>query len=84
MLGKSNVLIVGEVAATADWEARALGRMLSDPKNPDKVKTEPGWGFYKRGGSVVEAGFVFVLAARDDPVLHHRAPLAAASDVLEQ
>jgi hypothetical protein len=46
-LGKANILIVGEVAASADWEARALGRMMSDQHNPDRHGPIPA-GITKR------------------------------------
>ena len=35
-LGKENFLVLGEVAASSAWEGRALGRMMTDPTNPDK------------------------------------------------
>ena len=35
-LGKANFLVMGEVAAPSSWEATRLGRMMSDPSNPDK------------------------------------------------
>ena len=34
-LGKDNFFIVGEVAASSDWEAQRLGIMMSNPKNPN-------------------------------------------------
>jgi glycosidase len=33
-LGKDNFFVVGEVAASADWEGRRLGVMFSDPNDP--------------------------------------------------
>jgi len=35
-LGKKNFLLVGEVAAPATWEGTRVGRMESDPNDPDK------------------------------------------------
>lgn len=34
-LGKNNFLVMGEVAASADWIGRRLGKMFSDPSNPN-------------------------------------------------
>jgi glycosidase len=36
-LGKSNFLVIGEVAAPADWIGRRLQKMEVDPTNPSKV-----------------------------------------------
>ena len=40
-VGKTNFLVLGEVAAPADWEARALGGMESDPVDPDQHGAVP-------------------------------------------
>jgi len=40
-LGKDNFFIVGEVAASSDWEGRALGKMFSDPDDPTQHGTVP-------------------------------------------
>lgn len=40
-LGKNNFLIVGEVAGPSDWVARRLGKMYSNPKNPDDHGSVP-------------------------------------------
>eukprot|EP00727_Mastigamoeba_balamuthi_P004824 m51a1_g1434 putative sulfonate abc transporter atp-binding protein (673) ;mRNA; r:91893-94305 len=34
-IGKSNFLVLGEVAAPADWIGRSLGKMLTNPSNPN-------------------------------------------------
>eukprot|EP00727_Mastigamoeba_balamuthi_P000439 m51a1_g10392 putative sulfonate abc transporter atp-binding protein (688) ;mRNA; r:57895-60362 len=34
-IGKSNFLVLGEVAAPADWIGRAVGKMFSNPSNPN-------------------------------------------------
>mmetsp|Transcript_51937 Transcript_51937/g.123644 ORF Transcript_51937/g.123644 Transcript_51937/m.123644 type:complete len:844 (+) Transcript_51937:47-2578(+) len=36
-LGKENFFIIGEIGfSTPDWQARATGKMMSDPKDPDQ------------------------------------------------
>lgn len=35
-LGKDNFYVIGEVAASADWQGRRLGNMFSNPTNPDE------------------------------------------------
>ena len=40
-IGKDNFMVLGEVAASSDWEGRALGRMMSDPQNPDQRGNVP-------------------------------------------
>eukprot|EP00005_Dracoamoeba_jomungandri_P000840 CAMPEP_0174250694 /NCGR_PEP_ID=MMETSP0439-20130205/785_1 /TAXON_ID=0 /ORGANISM="Stereomyxa ramosa, Strain Chinc5" /LENGTH=690 /DNA_ID=CAMNT_0015330829 /DNA_START=22 /DNA_END=2094 /DNA_ORIENTATION=+ len=34
-IGKKNFYLIGEVAGAADWQGRRLGKMFTDPTNPD-------------------------------------------------
>eukprot|EP00727_Mastigamoeba_balamuthi_P014847 m51a1_g9989 putative alpha amylase (686) ;mRNA; r:36269-38587 len=40
-LGKTNFLVLGEVAAPADWIGRAVGKMFSNPANPNDHGSVP-------------------------------------------
>jgi glycosidase len=40
-LGKTDFFVVGEVAASSDWEGHRLGRMFTNPSNPDDHGTIP-------------------------------------------
>jgi len=52
-LGKKNFMVLGEVAATADWVAQALGRMETDPAHPwDRNATGVPQGVTRRIASI--------------------------------
>eukprot|EP00475_Leptophrys_vorax_P023616 TRINITY_DN3233_c0_g1_i1.p1 TRINITY_DN3233_c0_g1~~TRINITY_DN3233_c0_g1_i1.p1 ORF type:complete len:727 (-),score=165.90 TRINITY_DN3233_c0_g1_i1:49-2229(-) len=40
-LGKTDFFVVGEVAASSDWEGHRLGRMYANPYNPDQHGSIP-------------------------------------------
>lgn len=40
-LGKTNFLVVAEVAAPSDWVGRSVGTMFSNPSNPDQHGSVP-------------------------------------------